>query len=244
MTEPGWDLEKLVTVGTFAAPWEARLAQARLASEGIDAMIADENVGSLYGLYGGGMVGGVKLRVREEEAVRAAELLAQERPLPPIYLVTEEDAQAPRCPTCRSEDIWFERWSRRGFVGFWLLLGFPLPLPSRRWSCRHCGAVWREGGPEEEIMPELSEPDLREPDLITVARFPTPWEAHLARTLLESHGIEACVMEERFPPLDLQTGQPLALNRLAVHPDDAERAAEALATVEALGEEEVSARES
>lgn len=248
MTDPGWDLEKLVTVGTFVAPWEARLAQARLAAEGIDAVVADENVGSLYGLYGGGVVGGVKLRVREEEAVRAAELLALEAPIPAIYLVTEEDAREPRCPTCRSEDISFERWSRRGFVGFWLLLGFPLPLPSRRWSCRHCGAVWREGGPEEETMPgssEPREPDLPEPDLITVARFRTPWEAYLARTLLESHGIEACVMEERFPPLALLTGQPLALNRLAVHPDDAGRALEALAAVEASGEDEgVSARES
>jgi hypothetical protein len=50
------------------------------------------------------------------------------------------------------------------------------------------------------------------------------------------------VMEERFPPLDLLTGQPLALNRLEVHPDDADRAAEVLALVESEGE--VSANES
>jgi hypothetical protein len=235
MTDPGWDLEKLVTVGTFAAPWEAHLAQARLASEGIDAMVADENLGSLYG---GSLVGGVKLRVREEEAARAAEVLSQESPIPPIYLVTEEDALAPRCPTCRSEDIRFERWSRRSLVGFWLLLGFPLPILIRRWSCRHCGAVWRD----EEADAAAAEP--AEPDLVTIARFSTPWEAHLARTLLSSQGIEACVMEERFPPLDLLTGQPLALNRLAVHPDDAGRAQEALASAEPFGEEELSATES
>ena len=76
------------------------------------------------------------------------------------------------------------------------------------------------------------------------ARFRTPWEAHLARTLLESHGIDACVMEERFPPLDLQRGQPLALNRLEVHPDDASRALEVLAAVETSGEGEVSVNES
>src|SRR5215210_77407 len=233
MTDPGWDLEKLVTVGTFAAPWEAHLAQTRLASEGIDAMVAGENVGSLYG---GSLVGGVKLRVREEEAARATELLARESPIPPIYLVTEEDALAPRCPTCRSEDILFERWSRRSLIGFWLLLGFPLPVLVRRWTCRHCGAVWREGGAEDQ---EASS----EPDLVTVARFRTPWEAHLARTLLDSQGIEACVMEERFPPLDLLTGRALALNRLAVHPDDAGRAQEVLAAVETSGEEGVSASE-
>ena len=84
--------------------------------------------------------------------------------------------------------------------------------------------------------------DPFEQDLVMVARFRTPWEAHLARTLLESHGIDACVMEERFPPLDLLTGQPLALNRLAVHPDDADRALEALAFE--APEEELNASES
>lgn len=218
MIDPSWDLEKLVTVGTFAAPWEARLAQARLATEGIDSMVADENVGSLYG---GGVVGGIKLRVREDEAARATELLARESPIPEIYLVTEEDARQPRCPSCRSDNIWSDPWA---LPDLWL---------GRRWTCRHCGAAWREG-----TMPEGEEPDL-----ITVARFCTPWEAHLARTLLESHGIAACVMEERFPPLDLLTGQPLALNRLAVHPDDADRAAEVLAMVDSE-EGEVSANES
>lgn len=223
MIDPSWDLEKLVTVGTFTAAWEARLALARLEAEGIDAVLTDENVGHLYG---GGVVGGVKLRVREEEAGRAAELLARECPLPEIYLVTEEDALQPRCPACRSEDIAPERWSPLGF------------LAPRRWSCRRCGAAWREGEAPENPGAEA------EPDLIMVARFRTPWEAHLARTLLESHGIEACVMEERFPPLDLLTGQPLALNRLTVHPGDAGRALEVLAAVEPPDEDEVTAAES
>lgn len=222
MIDPHWDLEKLVTVGTFVAPWEARLAQARLATEGIDSMIADENVGSLYG---GGVVGGIKLRVREEEAARAAELLACESPIPEIYLVTEEDAQQPRCPSCRSVNIVSYPWPLSGLSDLWL---------GRRWTCQRCGAAWREGE-----MPEGEEPDL-----ITVARFGTPWEAHLARTLLESNGIAACVMEERFPPLDLLSGQPLALNRLEVHPDDAARAAEILAEIDASDGGEVSVNES
>jgi hypothetical protein len=214
MIDPGWDLEELVTVGTFAASWEARLAQARLAAEGVDAVVTDEIVGTFYG---GSVVGGIKLRVREDEAARASEVLARESPIPEIYLVTEEDARQPRCPSCRSENIVSEGWL------------------VRRWTCRRCGAAWKEGA-----MPEGEE----DPDLITVARFGTPWEAHLARTLLESHGIDACVMEERFPPIDLLSGQPLALNRLAVHPDDADRALEALAAVETSEEGEVSANES
>jgi Putative prokaryotic signal transducing protein len=214
MIDPSWDLEELVTVGTFAASWEARLAQARLAAEGVDAVVTDEIVGTFYG---GSVVGGIKLRVREDEAARASEVLARESPIPEIYLVTEEDARQPRCPSCRSENISSEGWL------------------VRRWTCRRCGAAWKEGA-----IPEGEE----DPDLITVARFGTPWEAHLARTLLESHGIDACVMEERFPPIDLLSGQPLALNRLAVHPADADRALEALAAVETSEEGEVSANES
>jgi hypothetical protein len=61
--------------------------------------------------------------------------------------------------------------------------------------------------------------------LVTVARFFNPWDAHLARTLLESESIACCVFEDRIPLLSLISGSPLALNRLEVHDYDAERAA-------------------
>jgi len=196
------DLERFVTVATYAFPWEAQLAKARLESEGIDSVVADE---ISAGLYGANAIGGVKLRVREEDAGRATALLGTRRPLPEIYLVSEEDARQVRCPSCRSEDVAAEGWFRR------------------RWSCRACGAIWREG---EEAEPEGAAEDL---GLVTIARFRNPWEAHLARTLLEAHGIDACVLEERLPPLSLLTGEALALNRVEVHPADAGRAAELLA---------------
>ncbi|HEY0556205.1 MAG TPA: DUF2007 domain-containing protein [Thermoanaerobaculia bacterium] len=69
--------------------------------------------------------------------------------------------------------------------------------------------------------------------LVVVGRFYAPWEAHLARTLLESEGIDACVHEERLPAASLLTGAPTALSRLEVHPEDAERALAILAEVEA-----------
>ena len=81
----------------------------------------------------------------------------------------------------------------------------------------------------------LDEPD--EPEaLVTVGRFPTPWEAHLAKTLLESEGIDACVLEERLPAISLLTGQSAVMSRLEVYPEDAERALELLAEVEELDE--------
>jgi hypothetical protein len=84
----------------------------------------------------------------------------------------------------------------------------------------------------EEDLRSGAPPEPEEPEsLVTVGRYPTPWEAHLARTLLESEGIDACVLEERLPPVSLLTNTPLALNRVEVHPEDAERALALLAAV-------------
>lgn len=85
---------------------------------------------------------------------------------------------------------------------------------------------------DEDDSPVLDEPEEEPEALVTVGRFYTPWEAHLARTLLESEGIDACVHEERLPGVSLLTGAPTALSRVEVHPEDAEQALEILAAVE------------
>lgn len=243
-----YEIERLVTVETFTSPWEAQLARARLEAEGIDSMVADEHVVRLDWAISNA-VGGVKLRVREEDAERALAALQADVALPEIYLVTDDEASLPRCPGCNSEKLSFERWSRLAFFGSWLLLGFPLPVPRKRWSCRHCGAHWREDelrgeplteleeGPEMESTEGLAQEEQTEEDnpaLVTVARFPTPWEAHLARTRLEAAGLEACVLEERLPVVNLLSGGLAALNRVAVHAADAERALEILEDREEL----------
>jgi hypothetical protein len=233
MIDPQYDLETLITVGAYASPWEAQLARACLEAEGVDSVLADEHLGRIWCAT---TVGGIKLRVREEDGPRAAELLRTRQPIPEIYLVTEADLPLPqRCPSCRSDNLALERWSVLGLLGAWLLLGLALPVPRRRWNCRGCGLDWKDQdlglAPEE---PEL-EPDLANvadlADLVTVGRFSTPWEAHLARTLLESEGIDACVLEERLPPVNLLTGEMRALNRLEVNEEDAPQALALLARV-------------
>ena len=220
-------LESMVTVGAYATPWEAQLARTCLEAEGIDSVVADEH---LARIWCAATVGGIKLRVREVDAAHASDLLRNLRPIPEIYLVTEADLPLPqRCPSCKSDNLSLERWSVLGLLGAWLLLGLAIPVPRRRWSCRGCGSDWKDE--EIGIEPE-GEEDLMA-DLVTVARFNTPWEAHLARTLLESEGIEACVMEERLPPVNLLSGEVRAFNRLEVREDDAERALDLLAQIQA-----------
>lgn len=90
---------------------------------------------------------------------------------------------------------------------------------------------------DEDAGPPRFE-EAEEPEaLVTVGRFYSPGEAHLARALLESEGIDACVLEERLPAVSLLTGAPTALSRLEVHPGDAERALAVLAEAEELEEE-------
>lgn len=174
MSELEYEMARLVTVETFSSAWEAQLARACLEAEGIHAIIADEHFFRLYGALSS-TLGGVRLQVRPEDSVQAAELLRNRRPI--LYLVTEEDVQ---------------------------------PGPSR----------------------EADEPVA----LVTIGRFPTPWEAHLAGSLLESEGIDVCVLEERLPAISLLTGEPAVMSRVEVYPEDAERALEILAEVEELDE--------
>jgi hypothetical protein len=242
--------DRLVTVETFATSWEAQLARARLESEGIESRMADENLVRL-GLSNA--IGGVKLLVWEGDAARAAELLRREARLPEIYLVTEDEALWPRCPGCNSDNLSLERWSRRLLMGSLLLLRFPILIPRRRWKCRHCGGEWKEGevrgGQPSPAIPEISvgEPEVDEDmllpidptALVTIARFSTPWEAHLARTRLECEGIDACVHEERLPMVNLLSGELMALNRLEVIAEDVPRAREVLAAGEALADGEL-----
>jgi hypothetical protein len=226
-----YDLEPLVTVRIFAAPWAAQLARARLEAAGIEAVVADEHLGRMFTLN---TVGGARLQVREGDVAAAIDVLARQAPLPELYLVTEDDAARPRCPGCRSDRVYFERWSRLGFVSSWILLGIPIPIPKSRWLCRSCGAAWKaeelprrrpEPLPEESAEREEEVATLAEDDaLVAVARFIAPWEAHLARTRLEADGIAACVFEERLPLANLVSGQLAALSRVAVHPEDARRA--------------------
>lgn len=241
MQNPQYELEKLVTVETFTTPWEAQIARTRLEAEGIHSVVADENLVRLYWALSGAL-GGVKLQVRAEDVSQAAELLRDSVPIPELYLVTEEDAAQPRCPGCKSDNLDFERWSRLGFFSSWVILGVPLPIPRRRWLCRNCGADWKEEEmprpSSEEENPASGSAAPSQGALVTVARFVTSWEAQLAKSLLESDGLEACVVEERLPPVSLLSGEPLALNRVEVREDDAARAQEILAELEALDDGE------
>src|SRR5579864_1808646 len=142
-----YELQRLITIGTFSTPWEAQLAQARLNAEGLHSLIANEHVIRMVALSNA--VGGVQLKVREQDAEAATEVLRRLAPLPEIYLVATGAAgagttgsarplaAARACPACGSHDLQPERSSRR-------LLGM-LPVSRRGYRCGACGILWGAG---------------------------------------------------------------------------------------------------
>src|ERR1700686_1597545 len=104
MSESPYELQRLVTVGTFSTPWEAQIAQARLGSEGLHSLIANEHVIRMVALSNA--VGGIQLKVREQDA-EAAAVLGRLAPLPEIYRVGQDAgaAGAPSVPTSPPADL-------------------------------------------------------------------------------------------------------------------------------------------
>jgi hypothetical protein len=137
----------LITLASFRDLHEALLAQGKLQSAGIECLLADDNVIRMDWLYANA-IGGVKLRVREQDAAAARELL--DAPMPALLMddTDGEIYQQPQCPSCGSFEIGYGE--RKGAkILSWLVLGFPLPIPGRRrWKCEDCGAEWVEV-PEE-----------------------------------------------------------------------------------------------
>ena len=138
--------ERLVTVADYYFSTLAYLGQAKLESEGIRSFVFDEyiiNVNWLYLIA----IGGVKLKVRQEDAAEAVRILEG------VYGANLGLAEQPDegCPQCRSLSIHYETFHlRRSYVlmAISALIGpdFALffPLFKKRWKCESCSFEWKE----------------------------------------------------------------------------------------------------
>ncbi|HVT59078.1 MAG TPA: hypothetical protein VHR45_11835 [Thermoanaerobaculia bacterium] len=258
MSDSPYELQRLVTVETFTFPWEAQIAQARLLAEGIHSIIANEHLIRLVALSNaiGGIQ--VQVRERDHVAAAEVLRRRAPLPEIYLVTVPGSEGAEPslRCPACAGGDLQAEASPRlvfgllplarrrlrcAGCGASWKLeelrggggraLGVA-GVPSAGAAADGApGDRSAEDGPRgaaEQAGDGAARADLRRA-LATVARFHTPWEAHLARTLLESEGIASCVFEERLPAISLLSTAALAHNRLEVHPADAALATEILA---------------
>jgi hypothetical protein len=70
-------MSRYVTIATYIGAWEAHLARAKLESEGIFAVVLDDQIASINWFYSNA-VGGVRLQVSEADAERAALILEKD----------------------------------------------------------------------------------------------------------------------------------------------------------------------
>ena len=128
---------------------EAMLAKGKLASEGVESYLADDNTVRMDWLWSN-LLGGVKLLVNPEDAEAATRILAE--PIPEEEEIDFEGAaeyQQPRCPNCQSLDINFEELYKPIAYGS-LFVNFPIPLRRTGWICQTCRHTWEETLPEPE----------------------------------------------------------------------------------------------
>jgi hypothetical protein len=143
--------EELVTLWRYRDLPEALVARAKLDSDGVWCVLADDNMVRLN-WYVSNTIGGMRLKVSSDDAEHAMALLGEEIPAGFTADETGEAYQHPECPKCHSRDVTFEP-PRSGVI---LLLLWLLPvlallyvlvlllLPRRKnpWQCEDCGHQW------------------------------------------------------------------------------------------------------
>ncbi|MGO9863301.1 MAG: DUF2007 domain-containing protein [Terriglobales bacterium] len=135
------EFEEAVTLRQFRDLPEALLAKGSLESAGIPAYLVDDNMIRLDWFYSN-LLGGIKLKVRAEDAEAAGEIL--NRPIPEILDVEGVGTfEQPKCPQCQSLEVsWNEL--NEGFSYTAAYLGVPIPVHRRGWICHSCGNTWEE----------------------------------------------------------------------------------------------------
>ncbi|MFZ1917722.1 MAG: DUF2007 domain-containing protein [Terriglobales bacterium] len=117
------EFNETVTLRQFRDLPEALLAKGSLESAGIQAYLIDDNMIRMDWFISN-LLGGIKLKVRAEDAQAANEILSQ-----PIPETLDVDGiglcKQPKCPRCQSLDIKYM-------------------LYNQKWTCHACGNAWEE----------------------------------------------------------------------------------------------------
>jgi len=134
------EFREMVTIRQFRDLPEALFAKGSLESVGIECALVDDNMVRLDWFISN-LLGGVKLQVKAEDAVLAAEVLDQ--PIPADVELSDGDRyEQPRCPKCGSLDINFRETHPGTYAA--LFVNLPIPLHRRAWRCHSCGVEWEE----------------------------------------------------------------------------------------------------
>jgi hypothetical protein len=140
-----------ITIATYLEPLEANLMRSKLLSEDMECILLDENLISVQPFYSNA-IGGIKLQVHEDDAVRAKAII-DESNKPPLHIVHKSEENIHHkahktiklhCPECHSTEVYYERLSNSELVLCILLLGIPLLFIKGKYHCYNCGNRWKK----------------------------------------------------------------------------------------------------
>jgi phage FluMu protein Com len=121
--EDVFEFNETVTLRQFRDLPDALLAKGSLESAGIQAYLVDDNMIRMDWLISN-LLGGIKLKVRPEDAEAAQEILNQ-----PIAEMLDVEGvgnfEQPKCPRCQSLDVTYV-------------------LDKHGWTCSTCGNEWEQ----------------------------------------------------------------------------------------------------
>ncbi len=149
---PDTDGEELITIANFSHPTEADPVVAWLESEDIECFLTNEHTVTMNWLYSNA-IGGVGVQVKAADVERANEILqavlnpaadGSESTLSDSEMDRSSDATSEiRCPQCGSENVYYEKYSRRLVFASWVLLSVPLPFFKKKWKCQECEHLFK-----------------------------------------------------------------------------------------------------
>ena len=129
----------LVIVKIFDTGIEAHILKNKLESEDIASYVFDENIVTLNPLFNFA-VGGVKLKVAEQDEVRAKKIIAEIDKAP----YTNDQDEVISCPKCSSQDLYSDFKSMKDAKGIlaavtsFFFSVFPIYYKSV-YKCKNCG---------------------------------------------------------------------------------------------------------
>ncbi len=141
--EDVFEFNQTVTLRQFRDLPEALLAKGSLESAGIHAYLVDDNMIRMDWFISN-LLGGIKLKVRPEDAEAANEILNQ--PIPEMLDVEGVgNFEQPRCPRCQSLDVSNEELNKP-VAYLTAYAGVPVPVYKKGWTCQACGNAWEDQG--------------------------------------------------------------------------------------------------
>jgi DNA-directed RNA polymerase subunit RPC12/RpoP len=133
-----------IILKTYENVIDLYILKARLESEGIECLVADEHIMTVNPLYNIA-VGGIKLKVRENDVDRSLEVMKEIQSTP----IVDEKENEINCPDCGSSNIESGHRSLKGIKGivsglfsFFFML-FPLYM-DRSYKCQECSMEFKK----------------------------------------------------------------------------------------------------